>query len=47
MILIVPKEIAETIVKGLEKDYARSYAILAFMQQADVVRWTPMLAAVR
>ncbi|MGH7231372.1 MAG: P-II family nitrogen regulator [Nitrospiraceae bacterium] len=47
MILTAPKEIVDAILKGIEKEYAKSYAIWVCMHEVDVVRWTPAFAAAR
>jgi nitrogen regulatory protein PII len=43
MILVVPKEIADSILKSVDKEYGHSYSILAFMHDVDVAQWTPAL----
>jgi nitrogen regulatory protein PII len=47
MILVVPKETAESILKSIEREYGHTFSILAFMHDVDVARWTPSYAAVR
>ena len=45
--LVVPRRVADAIVDTVEKNYARSYGILAFMYDVDVIRWTPSMNAAR
>ena len=47
MVLVVPKEIAETILRTIEKEYGNTFSILAFMHDVDVVQWTPTFTAPR
>jgi hypothetical protein len=45
MIVVTSSAVADAILAAVEQHYAKSYAIMAFTQTVESIRWTPALKA--
>lgn len=43
MIVVASSAVADAILAAIEQHYAKSYAIMAFTQAVEAIRWTPTL----
>ncbi len=43
MIVVASSAVADAILAALEQHYAKSYAIMAFTQPVEAIRWTPAM----
>jgi nitrogen regulatory protein P-II 2 len=43
MIVVASSAVADAILAAVEQHYAKSYAIMAFTQTVESIRWTPAL----